>query len=370
MGFSFMKKIKKYTDVGKALFFPLLSILVFIIITKQIGIFDRIVNIYDSLSPVLYGVLIAFLYQPLIDKLTNKLSRKVSVTIVYFGVLIFLCAFLFFVLPLIYQQIMDFGKILPKWIQKIEEFLYHLPYVNIDSKFIESYIQNDGYATAMDVMKQSIDSITSFGIAYISAYFISLDLEFWLKTFKKISPNYNQFKTFYYTMSNVVYRYLVGTVFDMLFIIISNGIVLYFIGFPNAFLYAVLMSLFNLFPYIGPTIGFLIILFVGILSYPSPPWIAFLIIWLIQQLEANIIQPFIFHKTMDVRPILTFLSLFVFEAIFGIVGMILSPIFASIIQIGFRSYIHSKTTNKVGKWEDIWYDFDEVMAKFNEHQQN
>ena len=43
--------------------------------------------------------------------------------------------------------------------------------------------------------------------------------------------------------------------------------------------------------------------------------------------------------------------------------MILSPIFAAIIQITFRSYLHSKTSNQVGKWEDIWYDFDEVMKK-------
>ena len=43
--------------------------------------------------------------------------------------------------------------------------------------------------------------------------------------------------------------------------------------------------------------------------------------------------------------------------------MILSPIFAAVAQIVFRSYLHSKTSDKVGEWEDIWRDFDEVMAE-------
>ncbi len=93
----------------------------------------------------------------------------------------------------------------------------------------------------------------------------------------------------------------------------------------------------------------------------------FLIVWILQQVESNVIQPLIFNKTMDVRPILTFISLFVCDALFGIPGVLLSPIVASIIQITFRSYLHSKTSDKVGEWEDIWYDFDDVMrnSKFD-----
>ena len=66
---------------------------------------------------------------------------------------------------------------------------------------------------------------------------------------------------------------------------------------------------------------------------------------------------------MDVRPILTFAALFVGEALFGIVGVILSPILASIMQIAFRSYVHARSRDTIGQWEDIWYDFDDVMKE-------
>ena len=45
-------------------------------------------------------------------------------------------------------------------------------------------------------------------------------------------------------------------------------------------------------------------------------------------------------------------------------------------QSGFRSYLHALTKDQVGEWEDIWYDFDEVMqeeadryAKANQEQE-
>ena len=71
----------------------------------------------------------------------------------------------------------------------------------------------------------------------------------------------------------------------------------------------------------------------------------------------------IFNRTMNVRPILTFVFIFISEAFFGVVGVILSPIFAAIAQIAFRSYLHCKTSDKVGDWDDIWRDFDEVMRE-------
>ena len=37
--------------------------------------------------------------------------------------------------------------------------------------------------------------------------------------------------------------------------------------------------------------------------------------------------------------------------------------FAAIAQIAFRSWLHAKTSDRVGEWEDIWQDFDEAMQQ-------
>lgn len=358
-------KLKKYLEqtikYANKLIPLVLFLLILILVLKQLDMYQRIVGIYKTCLPVFMGLIIAFLFQPLIDRLKHRFSTRVAVMIVYIGTFVIGCLLLLILIPVIYHQVVEFVKVVPGWINKLEALLgkYHIAYDNLDT-LKQEYIQ-ESYIIVIDSLRNTMDSCTKFGIAYITAFFISADMDFWKRTAKKIVPNVHQLSTFYLTMSNIVYQYLVGTFFDLLFIIISIGSVLYLFQFPNAILYAIILALMNLFPYIGATIGLIIIAIVGALSYSQFPFVAFAIVWTIQQIEANFIQPLIFNRTMNVRPILTFVFIFISEAFFGVIGVILSPIFAAIAQIAFRSYLHSKTSDKVGKWEDIWQDFDEAM---------
>lgn len=346
---------------GKHAVLPFASLLLGILILKQINLYDAVVNLYEALLPLFGGFIIAFLLQPIIDSIAKRCSLKTAVILVYAGILIVGGLLFAFLIPILYQQIVDFAKVLPEWIIKIESFLskHHIILENLGD--YKQQFMEEGYTVVVDSVRNVVSGFTKYGIAYITAFFISIDMDFWKRSAKKILPHYHKIATFYKTMSNIVFQYLVGTALDLTFIAITSGVILYAARFPNAILYAILLALSNLFPYIGPTVGLVLVLAVGVLSYEQLPIMTFVLIWIIQQIEANFIQPMIFNKTMDVRPILTFVALFVCEALFGIPGVLLSPIFASIMQIGFRSYLHAKTSDQVGEWEDIWYDFDEVM---------
>lgn len=356
----FFKRLPKYSF----LFLPIISsIFILIVVLKEVALYDRFLDLYNSLIPVFSGFVIAFLLQPIIDRLHHRLSYKSAVMVVYAGILILAGIIIIGFVPILYRQIIDFAQILPDWMAKIESILskYQITLENL-SQYQQSFME-EGYTIVLESMRSFISTITKYGIGYITAFFISIDLDFWKRTCRKVFRQSQRFSTFYKTMSNIVFQYLVGTALDLSFIAITSWVILYAADFPNALLYAVLLALSNLFPYIGPTIGLIIVFIVGILSYDQLPLLAFLLIWIIQQMEANFIQPLIFNKTMDVRPILTFISLFISEALFGIPGVLLSPIIASIMQIGFRSYLHAKTCDKIGEWDDIWYDFDEAMKE-------
>lgn len=362
MGFFIMKqRIQRIACIALQLLPIFIALLIVILLLKQMDLYYTLLQLYDALFPIFGGLVIAFLLQPIIDRLSLHIKKKTAVVIVYVGILVFVGSLMLILLPILYQQIMDFAKVLPEWLQKIKDFLltHHIVLENL-----EAYQQNfmeEGTTIVLNSLKSFFSTATNYGIAYITAFFISIDLDFWKHSARKLCKNYHRFLTFYKTMSNIVFQYLIGTVLDLAFVSITSGVILYAADFPNALLYAVLLALSNLFPYIGPTIGLLFVIAVGILSYDQLPIITIVLIWAIQQIEANFVQPMIFNKTMDVRPILTFVALFVAEALFGIPGILLSPIFASIIQIGFRSYLHARTKDTIGKWEDIWYDFDEAM---------
>ncbi|MEG0093727.1 MAG: AI-2E family transporter [Erysipelotrichaceae bacterium] len=356
------EKLLKYSKLSKSLLFPLLLVLLFVILLKQMNLYHRLISLYKGFYPLFSGIIIAFLFQPIIDKLHTRLKLKLSVVIVYVGILSLFMIFIAILLPILYEQLINISRQLPNWLKMIDYYLKQVQISFFKSKDIEKYVMKDGYQVVFHSLVSWFSSFTQFIFGYICAFFISLDLEFWIHTGKKMIPNFHQFSLFYKTMSSIIYQYLFGTLLDMLFIVFTISPILYLSHFPNALFYGLLLALLNLWPYIGATIGLLLILFISIFTFDTLPFFPLLLIWLIQQIESNVIQPFIFNKTMSVRPILSFAFLFISESIFGIVGVILSPIFAAIAQIVFRSYLHSKTSNEIGKWEDIWYDFDDIMA--------
>lgn len=334
-----------------------------VLLLKQLSLYDRLLALYQSLIPIFSGLVIAFLLQPIIDRIAQHMPLKSAVMVVYAGILLAGGALLVILLPILYQQLVDFAKVVPDWITKVEALLsqHHIVLENLE-QYKDTFME-EGYTIVIDSVRNFLATTTKYGIGYITAFFISIDLEFWKRTARKLMKNYHKISLFYKTMSNIVYQYLLGTLLDLSFVAVTSWVILTAADFPNALLYAIILALSNLFPYIGPTIGLLLVVLVGLLSYEQLPILAFLLIWIVQQIEANFIQPLIFNKTMDVRPILTFVALFICEALFGIPGVLLSPIFASIMQIAFRSYVHTKTSDTVGAWEDIWQDFDEVMKE-------
>ena len=313
--------------------------------------------------PIVNGILFALFLQPILDRLEKHLSIKLSVMILYFGLLflIILCILAF--IPII----LDHGNYiriqLPIVITKVKQ-LFHTYVPNIEEFQIWDYISMDQIYT---IFLRSFRKIGNFfvnaGISIVVAFFVSNEILYIKRLLKQYIKQWNQVSMFYQTVSKIVYEYLYGTFVDMIFIVVSMGIVLGLAKFPHPIFYAILLAFLNLLPYIGATIGFLMVLLTAVGYYEQLPWILLLILWCIQQIEANLVQPYIFHKTMHVHPLLAFLFFFISEKMFGVIGMLLSPIFASLAQIVIRSYRHVKEHGTMAEWEDVWEDFDTCMEK-------
>ena len=186
----------------------LACIFLLLLIIKQLALDTWLAAIYRSFLPILSGVLLAFFLQPIIDRVQQKFSLKVSVMLVYIGLLAILGAFLAVLLPLLYQQALELAQLVPRWLQQLEGFLkqHHIAYDNLNT-LKQNYMQ-EGYIIAIDSAKSVIDTLTDYGIAYIIAFFISIDMDFWKRTAKKIVPNVTRVATFYHTLSNIIYQYL------------------------------------------------------------------------------------------------------------------------------------------------------------------
>lgn len=342
----------------QSLLWLFLTVFLAIIILKQVNLWSTLTEVMKAILPLFFSLIFVFLFEPLINVI--KLKRFISCTLVYFGFLALLSLIIWFVIPVGVEQFQFIAHNLSTIFSQIGkmESMSMMRQFGIDTP----QLMKQSYTMALSTTLSVVKGLSQVSIAYVAAYFISMDIDYFITQAKKHLPHYESWARFYKTSSQVVFFYCIGISLDMLFLLVALSTVLLSFNFPNAIFFGLMLALFNLLPYIGPLLGQVILVLVGLISYKEFPWLLFILVWLIQQIEANWVQPLIFKKVMNLRPILTLATLLVSGAIFGMVGIILSPIIAAIIQLGFRSYQYAKTSKTVGTWQNIWYNFEDFKS--------
>lgn len=334
---------------------PFLVLYLAILILKITNLYDHLINFLMAFQPLLYGLLLALFLQPLIEWAKLRMKDKQALYLVYGSLVLLTFLLCFSMIPMLLNSLMNIFESGGTWMKKIEELIarydqYHL----INDDFKRNFLST-GTNMGVDFMMKSVEVMTLSAFSFVIAFFISMDFDHVINGVKKYVVHYERWLNFYKTVSHVILRYIIGTTVDLLFILISVTFILFLFDFPNAIFYALLLAVLNLFPYIGAFLGVLVIAVVGFFSFPDFPWLCIVLVWVFQQIEANLIQPLIFNKTMDVHPLYLFSAMFIGEAIFGIMGLILSPVIAAIFQIALRSYFHTLNHNTIGGWEDIFW---------------
>ena len=145
-----------------------------------------------------------------------------------------------------------------------------------------------------------------------------------------------------------IYKSTSGYVGGALTITSINGvltfIVLTALGVPFAVPLAVLMSFFGLIPLVGATIGGVIILLVTLFTdFPSATIIYGIFLIFYQQFENNVLQPFIFKRTVNVPPLAVIVAILAGSSILGVVGALVAIPIAAALQIVIKEYYRGET---------------------------
>ena len=260
-------------------------------------------NIVGVLEPLIIGVVIAYLLFPLTDG-TNKLLAKkfkMNPNLYFISVLItYLCVLVIFILSIIGVHVLIGGKIsdnnnLSTMFTAIREYIerYNELFNFVNTKITESGLSGDlkSYLNGAIVytsqnINASIDNIfaftQSFGSTMIDSY-IGLFISFYLlKDYEMLKRNYNKLMPLFFAQErvqainttteeiNYVFStFIRGQVLDGLIVGLISSIGLTMIGMDFAFLIGFAAGVANIIPYIGPIVGCIPAIIVGLLS-PDP----------------------------------------------------------------------------------------------------
>lgn len=375
------REMDEIKNKGKKWLYWFLLGVAIIVVYKALDNFGDVMGVFtkffEIITPFLVGIFISYLlYMPcrkmeqaLIKskvKWIAKKARPLGILTVYLIIVLLLVILVNFILPVVLESVMDLVNNIQHYYEMAIFNYNQLP----EDDILKSDIVNDAIKNVQNLdIKQyfqlekilayvmsAINAVTGifdiFVAVIVSVYILAERVEI-LATIKRLAEAIFKEKTYknigkYFNNSNeIFFKFIASQFLDAVIVGIMVTIAMSIMGIKFAPLLGFLIGLFNMIPYIGAIIAVavsaIITLITGGLSQAI--WMLIVVI-ILQQIDANIINPKIIGQSLKISPLLVIFAITVGGAYFGILGMFLAVPVIAVIRILIEDYIDYKITMK------------------------
>ncbi len=321
-------------------------------------------KIRSVIAYIAIAAVISLIGRPVIVFLRRKLKFSntlavITTMVIFIGLFAGLIGLF---IPLVVEQGQKLSLLDINSLQTNIERLYDeaIIYFDVQDIDIEKSIKDSNLFSRLDFgmipnfLNSIVSGFGSFSIGLFSVLFISF---FFLKDSKLFEDGIMTFvadkkelrlKKSINTIKDLLSRYFVGLIFQILILFIIYTVVLLIFGIENAIVIAFLCALLNLIPYVGPLVSaFLMILLTMssnldqsfsdvILPKTTYVMIGFVLAQLIDNFFS---QPFIFSKSVKSHPLEIFLVIIIAGLLFGIIGMVVAVPAYTAIKVILKEFL-------------------------------
>ena len=392
-----MKRYLKIGITGAAILAS--GILCAFVLFKMRIIIELLKGITGILKPFLYGAVIAYLLAPLCNKIEEKLfqtfpkaNRKAKRFICFIAIVISLCVALaivwmviMLIIPQVWDSVMKIIDMVPQKITILNNWIEHMlenqpelqayfeEFANQAESHINSLLNVDTIQKVQSIINSL--SVQVFGVLgvlknislgfLISAYLLGSRKLFGAQAgliLHGIFPD----KWAEIIEEEIRYTdkmfngFLVGKIIDSAIIGLLCFAGLSFMGFEAPAFIGVIIGITNIIPFFGPFIGAIPCGLLLLLENPMHCLYFIIFIFVLQQLDGNVIGPKILGNTTGVSSFWVLFSILLFGGMWGVVGMVIGvPLFAVIYDIirklVYRGHRKQKRESMITDYEEKYH---------------
>lgn len=327
------------------------------ILLKELGVFKFIGSVLNVLAPLFIGFIVAWLFAPLVDKMTKKgMSRILASMIVYVIFIAFLIVFFRIFIPIIYNELNELIKTLPSITEKITDFINStFDKIDSDAFNIEAIKTNildaiTNYGTSISsnlpttivtIMSNLVSGLGTIFFGLIIGLYMLFDFDNVTNLLLKVIPVKHQVEvaSLVEKIGSEVRKCVNGTLLVACMVFVCDTIGFSIIGLKSALLFGLFCGITDLIPYIGPYLGTAVATVVGLTQSPLIGLGVFIIACVVQLIESYVLQPIVMSKATNLHPVVIICGLLIFGHFFGIIGMILASPIMSVIKVIFEFII-------------------------------
>ena len=322
------------------------------------------------------------------------MARVFSMLITFVLVFAVLIGIIIAVVPSLVKSIMDLAEKMPEYLEKVQtwgnkvfednpqiaqvisdeitDFADLINEIAEQIKPMAGDIIGNVSGWVMNFVGVLLTGVKNFIIGVIIAIYLLYSKEHMLAQGRKILIAFFREKgcrTLFNGLSkanDIFKKYIISNLLDSMIIFVFMLIGMFAMGMPYQTLIAVVCGVTNLIPFFGPFIGAIPCSVLILLVDPVKViWFAIFVL-VIQQIDGNVIKPFLFGETMGLPAIWVLVSITVGGGLFKIPGMLLGvPVFAVFYAL-FAEFITAKLQKKnlPGETEAYVTGFDDFSEMY------
>ena len=353
------------------------AVVLYMVLANFPSILKGINSFFSFLRPVILGIVIAYIFNPValmfergLFKKIKKESRRWKLSVAFTIFFILLAVVLLFV-ALVPQLIDSVSKLISsigEYVDPSNNFLKDLEnnkivqLIGIDLTALESF-EKDILGIIGGYFSENMGSLVNGSLnagrgmfdlvlAFIFAIYFLLDNRRLIRGFSKFLSLAMNEKTYKRTCdvtdrcNTILIRYISFDIIDGIIVGFANLIYMLIAGQPYSVLISVIVGVTNLAPTFGPIVGGAIGAFILVLENP---WYAlwFIVFTIIlQTVDGYILKPRLFGESLGVSPLMILVAIVLGGRKFGVIGIVLAIPFAAIIDFIWKDYVIKKLEEK------------------------
>ena len=331
-------------------------------------IFSGITTFFAILTPFIYAFGIAYImnfpyrffrkkvFGKIKAKWFQKINKGLSICVSYVLVLGIIYLLLSVLVPQLSENLNILVKNIPKYVNSFERYTNDLgnwlnSHFGLDFSLFDNVnhflvtkakemANLDNVGKVYNAVAGTINVFYNWIMALVLSIYMLVSKEFLTHQLKRLGAAFlpTKWMPTIYEIINVsdqkCGKFLVGKIVDSAIVGLMCFICMVIANLPYAPLISVIIGVCNIIPFFGPFIGAIPSAFLLLLISPWDCLIFIIMIFIIQQIDGNLINPKIVGSSVGLIGFWSLFSVMVAGALFGIPGMILgTPIFATIYTL-------------------------------------
>lgn len=336
------------------------------------------------LLPFVAGALLAYLGDPVVDRLvTWKISRTLSVVVVFFVLFLVMLPILLYLIPLLEAQIKLLITKTPGYIDwimvNLEPTLQETFGVNIPSLEVEQLKSTfkDQFSNAGGFFKSLLRTVTHSGFVVagwaanlflipVITFYLLRDWDRLVEYFHDLLPRDIEPTISLLTKESdqVLGAFLRGQMLVMLALGTIYTIGLKLVGLELSLLIGMLAGILSFIPYMGLIVGIIVASVAVLLQTQDPTnllWVGAVFIFA-QMIEGTILTPLLVGDRIGLHPVAVIFSVLAGGQLFGFFGILLAlPVFAIIAVVMRHLHDSYKGSDLYGSPLEALADLDDLV---------